>query len=316
MMINLIMAELYKESRKTSFKVFVMLIIFVSIFSLIIINKNVTIESEQMVSYPLYTLEEYKSVNKYGDYQQYLNDYDKYEKIIDREIQLKNNGDNKVKVLFSYYPTFLFVVGIIVIYISFHIFSYDFQTRSIRYLFLSSNGRNKILFSKIISAILLAIFFSMILFLTYLFMLFLFTKDSLLVYTMYVYIGDSVKIVPIVLYYLVKTFIYLIPVSFIAITTIFLTISFKGSTLALIISNVIYFCSLLFSQLLISYGYTFVEYSFMPYIDFTYFESPTTVALNNLIYNIDLSFMNGICLMGIYAFVFVILSIFLIKRDV
>lgn len=316
-MINLIFAEIYKESRKKSFKVFIMLTVFVSVFSLILINKNLNLESEQIVIYPQYSKEEYEKVNKYGSYEQYLQDYSSYEHINQKEIEKNDlNSNSRVKALFSYYPTFLFVIGIVIIYISFHIFSYDFQTKSIRYLFMSNKGRTKILFSKIFACILLSIFFSFILFITYLAMVLILTRENIIFEGIYIFVGKSLKFIPIVLYYFVKTFSYVFLMSFILVMTICFTIVLKGSTFALIISNIIYFCSLLFSQLLFSYGYTFIKYTFLPYMDFTYFENPTSVALNNLIYNIDLSLINAFSIMSVYGLVFILISLRFIKKDV
>lgn len=316
-MIELIFAELYKESRKASFKVFTLLIIFVSIFSLILINKNISLESEQIVSYPQYSLGEYKEVNKYGSYEQYLEDYANYEQIIEKEIKKStSNSNSKIKILFSYYPMFLFAIGLITIFVSFHILSYDFQNKSIRYLFMSDKGRVKVLFSKIFASVLISIFFAIVLFFVYLFMLSLLTRENIFLEGIYIFIGESLKLIPIVLYYFVKTFFYIFLMAFTSVITIFLTICFRGSTIALIISNVIYFCSLLFSQLFFSYGYTFIKYTFLPYMDFTYFEKPSSVALNNLIFNLDLSLVNAFSIMSVYGLLFIILSLKFIKRDV
>lgn len=316
-MISLIYAEIYKESRKIVFKVFILLIIFVSVLSLFIISNNLSLDSEQVVSYPQLSELEYKNVNKYGSYEQYLKDYSIYENVVNKEISKNDlNVNSKVSLLFSYYPTFLFVVGLIIIYFAYHIFSYDYQSKTIRYLFMSNKGRNKILFSKIFAVFLLSVFFSMILFFTFLITIGLITHENIFLEGINIFVGDSLKLIPLVLYYFVKSFIYIFLMSFIGIVTICLTIVFKGSTFALIMSNVIYFCSLLFSQLLFNYGYKFIEYTFLPYMDFTYFESPTSVAFNNLIFNIDLSLKNGIILMSLYSLVFIIISLFFIKKDV
>ena len=316
-MINLVLADLYKESRKKSFYIFILLIIFVSILSLVIINKNIRIESEQVVSYPLYSKEEYENVNKNGSYQQYLKDYDNYDKLISKEIDRINNEDiTKSHVLFSYYPTFLYILGILIIFIAFHSFSYDYQNKSIRYLFLSKRGRSCVFFSKIISIILILMFFMMILFITYFSLLVIMTKGEVLTQSVYVYFNNSLELIPLILYYLIKSFLYLIPIIFIIITTMFLTILFNGSTLALIISNIIYFCSLLFSQMLINYGYTFIQYTFLPYLDFTYFDSESVVLFNNLIYNIGLSFNKGLLVMSVSVLFFIVFSLLLLKRDV
>ena len=58
-MINLIKADLYKETRKRSFKIICILIIFVSILYICLISKNVNKE-ELFYTYPLMNIDEYK----------------------------------------------------------------------------------------------------------------------------------------------------------------------------------------------------------------------------------------------------------------
>ena len=100
-MISLIKADLYKEVKKKSFKTMLLLIVFVSILSLIVINKSIKLENNIMETYPLLSEEEYKDVNKHGSYQQYVLSYKKYCEFIENNNRIveKNSNTNLKYIL-------------------------------------------------------------------------------------------------------------------------------------------------------------------------------------------------------------------------
>ena len=158
-MISLIKADLYKEVKKKSFKTMLLLIVFVSILSLIVINKSIKLENNIMETYPLLSEEEYKDVNKHGSYQQYVLSYKKYCEFIENNNRIvEKNSNTNLKYILGFSNNFVFLLGIVVIFLAFHSFSYDFQKESLKYVFMSSNSRKKIFFSKFISITLLTIF--------------------------------------------------------------------------------------------------------------------------------------------------------------
>ena len=98
--------------------------------------------------------------------------------------------------------------------------------------------------------------------------------------------------------------------------SMFLSIVFKGSNLGLVVSFLVYFASLMFSQILFNYGFMFVKYTFLPYIDFTYFSDKVLVSFNNLIYNLNFSYGASFVCLFIYSLIFIDLSLWFLKRDV
>lgn len=316
-MINLIKADLYKETKKLSFKIISVLIIFVSIFSLIIINKNLNIKNENYEVMPKLSLNDYKNVNKYGNYSQYLKKYNTYEKKLKliNEVKIKNN-ETKIEKLLSNYDIYFYLIGVFIIFMSFHSFSYDYDKATLKYVFMTKYGRSKVYLSKIFTQLLLAIIYILILILTLLITSCLLTSENIFNVYKTVVINNVYGNIPLITYYFYKGLIYIIPFMFIISFSIFLSILLKGNTFGLVLSNILYLFSLLLSEILFKYGLNIAEYTFLPYLDYTYYNDKITVLTNNMIYNLDLSINNSILYLSIYTLLCVFISVKLLKRDV
>lgn len=316
-MIRLVIADLYKELRKKSFKFFVALIIFVSILSLVVIYKNDNFVKEIAQINPLFSESEYLNVNKYGDYQQYLSNYSDYEKVVNIQNNIILSEDENIsRYLLGYSHTFLFILGIAIVYVAYNSFSYDYQTSSIKYLFISSDSRKKIYFSKIISVLTLCFILFLILIFSMLITAFLLTHDNILSMKSLVLVKNELKEVAFIFEFLKNAFLFFVPFIFMIVFSMFLCILFKGNNLGLILSFIFYVASLLLTQIFLNYGLSFVKYSFLPFIDFTYYSNPVNVIFNNIIYNLDFSTSKAIIMLCIYSILFVLISLKLIKRDV
>lgn len=316
-MINLIKADLYKEFRKKSLKILVGLVIFVSILSLYIINKNLNIENENYIIYPLYSEEAYKSVNKYGSYEQYVSKYDEYVEDINIKNEIKNkNNVNKLSLLLSYSHNFLFTLGVAIIVIAFHSFSYDFQKDTIKYVLMSKQGRKRIFFSKLISILLITFILLFLMILTLIVTSVFLTGDNIFLMKTWINNKGSLEEIIYILDFVKSSIVYFVPFFFMIVLCMFLSIVFKGSNLGLVISLIIYFSSLMVSQILFNFGFMFVKYTFFPYIDFTYLADEGLLAFNNLIYDLNFCYSNSIFFLIFYSLVFIYLSLLFLKRDV
>lgn len=316
-MINLIKADLYKEIRKKSFKIILLLIVFVSILSLIVINKNINLDDSLIETYPLLNEEEYKNVNKYGSYKQYVSKYQEYVNFVENENSLiKINHNTNLKYILNFSYNFIYLIGILVIYLAFHSYSYDFLKESLKYVYMSRYSRIKVYLSKMISVFILTVSFVLILVVVMLITSCLLTGENIFNLKEALFINNIVKNVPYLIYYLSRVLMFIFPLLFILVFTEFLSILFKGSNIGIIISGILYFTSLLFSQILLKYGFNFIDKTFLPYLDFTYFIDNVTVITNNMIYNLNLKISNGIIVLGVYAFLFILLSLRLLKKDV
>ncbi len=312
-MVNLIKADLYKETSKKSFKIFMLLILFVSILVLIILNSNIKLKDKDIEVYPLFSKSEYLDIYKYGNYKEYKKDYKEYLNVVSNIESIKDTKTKTIK-LFENAINMFYFLGVIVIYIAFQNISYDYTSGVIKYVYLSSYSRKKIVCSKVLSNIIIAIFYTLLLTLTVIFTIKFITKETSLNYIGFN--GFSFYKGNVIIYFIFKSIIYLIPMFFMIILTIFLTTLFKGSNFALVLSEIIYFCSLLLSQILFSYGIKFIKYTFIPYIDFTYYEDILNVSINNMIFNLNFSLTKSICYLIIYFIVFLLLTCKLVKKDV
>ena len=313
-MLNLIKAELYKTIKKKSFVTTILLIIFVSIIYTILVNKNLKNSYENSVI-PLMSKEEYSSIYK-GDYNEYVSKYKGYIKIsnLEQSIKQKEISNKGITLLENSYSLF-FLVGIIILFISFNSLSYDFNHGTIKYLFISVSNKKALILSKIISQILITIGILFIALITVLITSSLLTNQNLLLVSKEIIVNNSIHSVNISLYFVYKLFLYTIPIFFIIVLTLFLTILFKGSALAVIISLIIYMFSLTLTNLALSYNISFVRISFLPYLDYTYFEESSNVTLLNSLYNTNFSYQNSVIILSMYAIVFLMLSFKLLKRD-
>lgn len=316
-MYSLIKADLYKETRKLSFKIILMLIIFVSVLSLIIINNNKNKKIDNYEIMPKLTIKEYNNVNKYGNYSQYLKQYDKYKITINLlNIVKEKNTENKIEKLLSSYDIYFYIVGIIIIFTSFHSFSYDYEKDTLKYIFMTKYGRTKVYISKFLTQTILALTYITILILILLITSNLLTGENIFNVYKTILIHNNYGNIPLTSYYFYKGLIFIIPYMFMISFSMFISILLKGNTIGLVISNILYLFSLLLSEILFKYGINITEYTFLPYLDYTYYSDKITVLTNNMIYNLHLSINNSIIYLTIYTLFFMFISIKLLKRDV
>ena len=159
-MIDLVKADLYKETRKRSFKFTCILVILICIVYLVLSSKNINLSKNYTTLMPKLTSQEYKEIYKYGDYNKYEEDYEIYK----NEVLLENqridlNTDTKAKSLIGSTTSLLYLLGILMIFKAFHSLSYDLQTKTIRYVFLSNHSRLSILLSKVLSLLIQMLFY-------------------------------------------------------------------------------------------------------------------------------------------------------------
>lgn len=297
-MINLIKADLYKETKKKSFIVTILLIIFVSVFY-IYANRNIVKENALIEVLPILTESEYKEINKHGNYEKYKKDYQGYFNEMSKINKVNTHKINsKSESILEKSKALFYLLGIIVIFNSFHSLSYDLNSKTIRYMFQSSFKRETILLAKILTQILLTTFYMLIILITVLTTTYLLTHKPLPLFN-----------------YIEVVSRYFIPLLFMNIFTFTLCLITNASNLTAFISIIVYFFSLTFTNMLLSRGYTFVEYTFLPYLDYTFFENASDALETNLIYNTSITSHAGAIISLIYITLFIILNIKLIKRD-
>ena len=312
-MINLIKADLYKETRKNSFKIILLMLLLVSFVSIFVLSKTYKEKNDIIIKYDLYNKEEYKVVNKHGDYDKYKNDYKKYEYIVNNKDKLNVNNCKVINIL-EYKNSFLYFIGVIVIFLSFNSLSYDYNKGTLKYIVLNKQGKIKLLLSKILSQIIIG--FILISLFSFFYLIFGIIRFSvnLLDYYKYIYIFNSFIKLPYLLYYFISSIIFIVPYSFIIIFVYMLVIIFKGNTISLVVSNLMYLFSLVISQFLLIVGIDIVKYIFMPYLDFTYFNDLINLSVNNMIFNTNINLESSLFYLTMYSVLFLLISLNIFNR--
>lgn len=309
---KLIQAEIYKETRKRSFKVILFVLPIICLISLLVLKNNIfenTLEEKL-------SREEYKIIYKHGRYEKYDKLYDKYIKEVNKEAEINSlERDNLTRNL-SVNSTFIyFIISFFIIYIVFSSFSYDVNYGTNKYVFMSSQGRSKIFLSKIIALIIIALFIMVYMSLFSLVVSSLIGKSSFIYLSKYVYFNNKFIKMPLVIYHLLKCFIYMIPLVFLIVLTSFVSILFNGNIFGCILLIMLNLMSTTILDFLLGKGIIFVSYSFLPYLDFSYF-SNSNYLLVNALFNVNLELYIGVIILFIYLIVFYFVSLMLYKRDI
>ena len=104
--------------------------------------------------------------------------------------------------------------------------------------------------------------------------------------------------------YFIKYIIYSIPVFFIGSFVLYLSSNFKNNSFIVGVSIFILSFSLILSQVLFGLEFNFVEYTFLPYLDFSIFNDKTNLLNMNQELGINLNINKAIIIDFIYLIIF------------
>lgn len=114
-----------------------------------------------------------------------------------------------------------------------------------------------------------------------------------------------------------KLFIYSIPLFFTAIVVLSISTLTKSTSASVGISLFLLLFSGIISQIFFGINMNFIEYTFLPYMDFTIFENINDIKIMNAELGIHLSINRGAVILLIYSFVFYIISNYIfVKADI
>lgn len=315
-MINLVKADIYKETSRKTFKLSLILTVLFTFVFILIINNKVSLKKDINLM-PIMMEEEYLSVNKYGSYEQYKIDYDLYLNETNKEIEIgKYETITKSMVILESSTKLMYILGLFIIFKVYQNISYDYQKKTIRYVYQSSYSRFKIILSKLISLMFLTFIYTLLIIITSLILSFILTNENIFNIHKIVYYKDKLFEINYIFYYLKNVFVYYLPISFMIILTTFLSILFEGNSFSLIISTSLYLISLTISNLSLTNNINIVKYTFLPYLDFSYYENNIEVLFNNAIYNTNFSYINASIIFIIYNLLIILLIKILVKKDV
>jgi len=190
-------------------------------------------------------------------------------------------------------------IGIIISISASNIVSNEYRFGTFKSYLTKPVKRWKIIISKFLYLIILSIFYIVLTLIFYI-ILFLFSNK----------INNLNEII-------INYFIYSVPILFMISFSIFLSTIINKNNFALAISILTITCSTLLSQALFGLKINFIEYTFLPYLDFSIFLDISNIKLMNIELGLHLSIINGIIILLFYTLFFIISSIIIFnKKDI
>ena len=117
--------------------------------------------------------------------------------------------------------------------------------------------------------------------------------------------------------YFLKFFINCIPIIFMSSFILYLSIKFKNHVFVSILSILILCFSIIVSQVLFGIRFNIVEYTFLPYLDFSIFRDKTAILEMNKELGIHLSLNRGIVINLVYFLLFIVNGLVIFnKKDI
>ncbi len=322
MIINLIRNELKKEFKKKYILVFIILLIFISGITVYFNNQK---DIEGNIRY-IEKIEEkdYNKYNFYSNYKQYINQYNIYNKKLSEDVKINeylikndiNNNQKEKMILENSFIISLFVVLIISI-IGGTIVSQEYNKGSIKVLLSKPVKRWKILLSKVITInlinfiLLFTILVSMTLFVILIYKINIFNLNEIII------IHNKINQVNYYIKFLKEFFINSLPVFFVGNFALMLSTLTLNTSLAVGLSVFISIAGGIISQFLFALRLKFIEYTFLPYLDFNIFKDYVDIINNNIIYGINLNIIKGsIILLIFFIFFYILSNLSFSKKDI
>jgi ABC-2 type transport system permease protein len=270
-------------------------------------NKNYIDNNQNKSSIININKDEYKNYKYYSSYKQYKYQYNTFLNKKNKEKDINNyildkeiNTHKKTKNIFEKNIIILVFIMLPISIISSNLYSSEINSGTMKTILVRPYNRIKIFLSKIIviniiclTLILLNILFSS-------FFTLIFTKENIFSFAEIVNV-NKIKLINYFLSYFLNYFIISIPVFFIC--NLSLILSFITSSTA-ISSGICIFLSLIslsISEFLFLLKMKFVQYTFLPYLDFTIFKEYTDVISFNINYGINLNVSKGILVLLVHV---------------
>ena len=312
-MFKLILFELKKLCCKMSFKIILISIILVTLFSCIIISKRDY--EDNLVYYDNVDVLIDKNNYSKKDVNKLEKEIEENNKIYDYSLMHEKDYFNKSKQTVKFSYTLLMFLLIVIVIMASQIVTNEFQDKTIKLLFTMPYKRWKILFSKFISMVLVTLFFSLVLsILMIIFTMIFIGAEGLFINDLVIINGKVCEVSFFVNYF--KTYlIFLIPVLFVMLISFSLSTIYLNTALAVSISLALAVGGMTVFSFMVPF-ISFLEYSFLPYLDFTIFNNKINILLFNIENNINLSVKKGVVILCFYATLFYLFAVRCFKKDV
>ncbi len=180
---------------------------------------------------------------------------------------------------------------------------------------MCNKERWKIFFSKVISLFIISLLLVGIIIVGSSLFSSIFGKEFIFLVSKTIYFNSKFVDISLLSYLIMKAIVYLIPILFMIILTLFICILFNGKNSGLTLLIIIYVMGASLMGILLNYNVSLVSYLPISYMDFTYFEDGSYL-LNNAIYNSNISIKMSLIVLSIYNIISLILSLILFNKDV
>lgn len=300
---NTLKFELFKELKKKSFIILIFLILITCFFTVFVNKKN---NNKIYESY---------EINNYQD------NYDKklYENYVNKtnEINIvneyKNQNNSSVYNVFD--NTF-----VLILFLSFAcaissgtLISGEYESGVIKNLKGKYGSKNKLLTNKIIISFVLTTIYLLTLLIGIILFTSIIFKVNIFSLKYPVLNGSSIKLINYFKVFLFKYFINSIPIYFISLLSIFISLITKKSFVTVMIISLLSVIGPGISNIFISISFKLITYTFISYLDFSIFNNQSNILLNNMYYGINLSVINGIIIL-LYSSIIIIYLMFIINK--
>lgn len=322
MISNLIKNEFKKELNKKYLYVFIFLVIIISAL-IVYFNNKYYIEENNNNYIEKIDKSDYKNYDFYSSYEQYKKQYKIYSKRLSNDKKVNNyiyennfKDNQKIKTIFEKSFIFSLFIMLVISIVGGSIISYEYNKGSIKTLLSKPVKRSKILFSKFITLNLMSfiLLLTIIVFMTL--FIFIICKINIFELQEIIIINNSIKVINYYLYFLKQYLINSLPVFFIGNFALMLSVLTLNTGLAVGVSVFVSIVAGTISQFLLLFRLKFIEFTFLPYLDFTIFKNYTDIINLNIMYGVNLNLIRGIIILIIYSILFYLVSYFCINRDI
>lgn len=309
MKIKNIYVELKKIYKKNSFKIFITSIILLTIL-LTIYVKNTNSSKIPFVNKEL------------SNNSNYIKQYNKYNKLYEESILIndyitENNIDtySPIKNQFKTSYIILIIVSLYIISISSKSIGYEYEIKTIKNM-LIKNKKSDIIFSKLISLIIISFIIYLLVYLTNMITISIYNNYNVFDLTNIVYKNAKFIKESFIIKHTCEYFMYFIPNIMVICLSLFISLLFKSSIIATIVSMFLTISSSFITDLMLGLNIKLISYTFLPYMDYSIFSNMENIYLYNMENGINLDPSIGVVILFITSLICIVSSLIIIyKRE-
>jgi len=193
----------------------------------------------------------------------------------------------------------------------------EFNNGILKHTLTKGYSRTKVFFSFLLTIVFLVVLVNLVMFISHILFISIFSR-SLEVFTLKIpLINNEIYYVNYLLCILGKFFTYMIPILFISILSFCLSIIFSSNTVAISAPILFSLFGLFVAEWFFGFKIRFLEYTFLPYLDFTIFNNIIDVINFNMMYGVNINMWSGIIILCVNIILFIIISLLIfIKKDI